>query len=407
MRLGFFSTEYFRKHPGMAESDRELCKEFARIGYHVRAVVEDRNVPQGKVRVDWDGPVRVWRYQVGRFHALSLRNYADKVLKSITGAPRLASLAGIYGRFLCENGDLDLLQVEAPFPEGTLAAIIARRVRKPLIVSSRGWSSTEFSWARRRAIQWTLRRATGVRPNAMNMAGLVVERFGVDPGRVRVIRTNLSREAYVPPGLDLQTFRQQSRAAVRARTGLSHRFLLVAAARFVPMKGLEHLVAALRILQNRDIPVGVVLCGNGILREQLKAQVTELDLTKHVVLEGSVPHVEMRTFLGASDLLVVPALLDWTPRAAVEAAIVGTPSVLTTAVGCASWMQEAGAGRVVPPADPEALADAITGWLEDPTGWADASRNAVAWAETFSVERVAQEMSQFHRDIVAGYRRDH
>ncbi len=181
----------------------------------------------------------------------------------------------------------------------------------------------------------------------------------------------------------------------------------MAAARFVPSKGLGHLLAALRILQNRDIPVGVVLCGNGILREQLTAQVAQLDLTKHVVFGGSVPHAEMRSFLGASDLFVIPALLDWTPRASVEAAIVGTPSVLTAAVGCASWMQEAGAGRVVPPADAEALADAITGWLGDATVWADASRKAVGWAETFAVERVAQEMSRFHRDIVAEYLRNH
>ncbi|HWU39549.1 MAG TPA: glycosyltransferase family 4 protein [Candidatus Acidoferrum sp.] len=391
----------------MAESDRELCKEFARIGYEVRAVVEDRSVPPGEVRVGWDGPVKVWRYQVGHFRPLSFRAYGDKALKAIFGAPRLASLEGLYRRFVCANADLDLLQVEAPFPEGTLAAIIARRALKPFIVSSRGWENTEFPLIRGRVIQWTLRRATGVRPNATNMAALVVDRFGVDPGRVRVIRTNLSREAYLPPGVSLDTFRQESRAVIRSRTGLSHRFLLVAAARFVPMKGLEHLVAALRILQNRDIPVGVVLCGNGILREQLREQVTELDLAKHVVFEGSVPHAEMRTFLGASDLLVIPALLDWTPRVAVEAAVVGTPSVLTTAVGCASWMQEAGAGRVVPPADPEALADAISGWLEDATEWAEASRNAVDWAETFRVERVAQEMSDFHRDIVAEYCRNH
>ena len=80
VKLGFFSTEYFRKHSGMAESDRELCKEFARIGYDVRAVVEDRRVPRGEVRVEWDGPVKVWRYQIGRFHPLSPRTYADKII---------------------------------------------------------------------------------------------------------------------------------------------------------------------------------------------------------------------------------------------------------------------------------------------------------------------------------------
>ncbi len=407
MKLGFFSTEYFRKRPGMAESDRELCHELARIGYDVRAVVEDRSLASGNVTIGRDGPVLLWRYQAPKFHALRPPTYADKLLKAIFGAPRVASLFGIYARFVRENPDLDLLQVEAPFPEGALVGMVATGARKPFIVSARGWESRALPWLRSGIIRWTLHHAAGVRPNALNMAQILIEQFGVDRERIRVIPTNLSREAYLPQGSDLKAIRATGRAATRERTKLPHRVLVAAASRFVPSKGLEHLLAALRILRNRDVSVGLVLCGDGILRERLRDRTAELGLTPDVAMTGSVPHAEIRTVLAGVDLLVVPALLDWTPRVAVEAAVVGTPCVLTSMVGCAEWASRAGAGRVVPPADPAALADAIQDWLEDPGGLAAAGQKAIAWAETFAVERVAAEMSRFHRDVVGAYRRSH
>jgi glycosyltransferase involved in cell wall biosynthesis len=159
------------------------------------------------------------------------------------------------------------------------------------------------------------------------------------------------------------------------------------------------------MLHDRDVPAGLLLCGDGILRERLHNRIVELGLTEDVAMVGSIPHTEIRAFLAGVDLLVVPALLDWTPRAAVEAAVVGTPCVLTSGVGCAPWMLEAGAGRVVPPADPEALADAIQGWLHDRSAWAVASRKATVWADTFAVERVAAEMNRFHREVVAAHQR--
>jgi teichuronic acid biosynthesis glycosyltransferase TuaC len=404
MKLGFFSTEYFRKHPGMAESDRELCQELARRGTDVRALVEDRRVPPGEVVIDRDGPVRVWRYQTPRFHPLLLRAYADKGLKAALGSPRLASLLSLYRRFVAANADLDLLQVEAPFPEGALVGLVARRERKPFIVSARGWESLDFPWLRGRAIRWTLRRATGVRPNALNMGRVIVERFGVDARRVRIIRTNLSREAYLPPGTDLTAFRAAGRALVRDRFGLAHRFLLAAAARFVPSKGLEHLLEAVRLMRERGAPVGLVLCGDGSLGGRLRERAVALGLQETVVFAGALPHAEMRAVFAGADLLVVPALLDWTPRAAVEAAVVGTPTVLTTGVGCAPWMLEAGAGRVVPPADARALADVIQDWLADGAVRKEAGRKAVIWAETFAVDQVAEEMARFHADVLAGSR---
>ena len=407
MKLGFFSTEYFRKRSGMAESDRELCHELARIGYDVRAVVEDRRLPPGEVTADHDGAVHLWRYQAPKFHVLRPRTYADKLLKAMLGDPRVASLLAIYGRFVRENQDLDLLQVEAPFPEGALVVLLAGRARKPVVVSVRGWETLRFPAARSRGIRWTLGRATGVRPNSPAMKALAVERFGVDPRRVRVVPTNLSRESCLPQGTDMAGYRRTSRDDLRRRSGLQHRFLVVTVSRLVPGKGIEDLVLAFRRLRDLGADAGLILCGDGVLRAKLQASIGELHLAKAVYFAGWIPHEETRAVLAGADMLVVPSRVDSAPRAAIEAAAVGTPSVLTSGVGCAAWMAEAGAGRVVPAAEPTRLAEVIREWLEDGAGLAAAGQKAVTWAETFAVERVAEELRRFHRDVVGAYRGSH
>jgi glycosyltransferase involved in cell wall biosynthesis len=159
----------------------------------------------------------------------------------------------------------------------------------------------------------------------------------------------------------------------------------------------------MRTLREQGTEVGLILCEDGILREGLKARVVELGQSKDVVFAGSVPHAEILSVLGGADLLEIPALLDWTPRVAVKAAAVGTPCVLTSAVGCVLWMAEAGAGRVVPPASPETLAETIGEWLSDHAGRAEAGRRAVAWADTFAVDRIAGEVWDFHRHVAATF----
>ena len=404
MRLGFFSTEYLRKRPGMAESDRELCHELARIGYDVRAVVEDRSVARGSVVVGNDGPVLLWRYQAPRFQVLRPRTYADKLVKTVLGSPRVASLLAIYGRFVRENPDVDLLQAEMPFPHGALVGMVARRNKKPFVVSARGWESLRMPWLRLRTIGWTLRRATGVRPNSPFMEKLAVENFGVDPGRVRVIPTNLSRESCLPSGTDVREYRRASRAMLRSQTGFTHTFLLATMSRLVPGKGIDDLVVALRQLKDLGVDAGLILCGDGVLRATLQTAVGELGLARDVHFAGWIPHGDTRSVLAAADLLLVPSLVDSAPRVAIEAAAVGTPSVLTSGVGCASWMAEAGIGRVVPAGAPARLAEAIRDFLADPASLANAGREAVAWAGGFTVERVAEKMSRFHREVVDAYR---
>ncbi len=112
--------------------------------------------------------------------------------------------------------------------------------------------------------------------------------------------------------------------------------------------------------------------------------------------EGAVDllgHVEsIADVMALADLVVLPSYREGTPRVLLEAAAMGKPIVATDVPGCREVVQDGYNGRLVPLQDPEALAAAITEFLENPQRGRDfgmSGRKMVA--ENFSVETVVQE----------------
>jgi glycosyltransferase involved in cell wall biosynthesis len=61
-------------------------------------------------------------------------------------------------------------------------------------------------------------------------------------------------------------------------------------------------------------------------------------------------------------VVVCPSRIETFSRATTEALALGRPVVVTETTGAAHWVQSTGAGSVVPPNDPAALARAIRDW---------------------------------------------
>jgi len=75
----------------------------------------------------------------------------------------------------------------------------------------------------------------------------------------------------------------------------------------------------------------------------------------------------------------------------------GLPAVVTAGGTMARVIAEADAGRVVPPADPRALAEAVLGLAGDPAARERAARGARTWAAGRSWSRVAAPLLEFAR----------
>ena len=67
----------------------------------------------------------------------------------------------------------------------------------------------------------------------------------------------------------------------------------------------------------------------------------------------------------AMDLVVLPTYREGFPNVPLEAAAMALPVVATNVPGCVDAVQDGVTGTLVPPRDPDALAEAIRGYLRD------------------------------------------
>jgi colanic acid/amylovoran biosynthesis glycosyltransferase len=176
-------------------------------------------------------------------------------------------------------------------------------------------------------------------------------------------------------GVDAAVFRPRSEAAVAGvadAAGGDGRFEILSIATLQPQKGHAVLVAAAGRLVERGIPVRVRMVGEGEERPALEAAIAAAGLTEHVQLLGRQPRDRVAALLGESDVVVQPSIVlpsgktEGIPVALMEALASAVPVVATSVSGVPELVEDGVTGRLVPPGDDLALADALADLHRDP-----------------------------------------
>ncbi len=135
-----------------------------------------------------------------------------------------------------------------------------------------------------------------------------------------------------------------------------------------PEKGIEYLIRAFANLQTTR-PAELVLVGGRdrypSYQRKLDNLVESLDLGDRVSFAGHAEYRDIPSFLQQADVFVLPTLSEGTPRTLVEARANCTPVVSTTVGGIPDSVTHGHDGLLVPPKNPDALAEAIDQLIED------------------------------------------
>ncbi|MBA2458059.1 MAG: glycosyltransferase family 4 protein, partial [Gemmatimonadales bacterium] len=173
-------------------------------------------------------------------------------------------------------------------------------------------------------------------------------------------------------------------------------------ARLTPVKGHPHLLAAAARLAGRGIAFELWLAGDGPEGEWLGRRIQELRLGDHVRMLGMVPHMKLlRLYSERSvDCVVLPSLdlgngvHEGISVALIEAMAHGVPAIGTRTGGLPELL-EGGAGILVPPADPDALASALERVLGSAALRAElASAGRRRIEEAFDVSSISRELAR-------------
>lgn len=216
--------------------------------------------------------------------------------------------------------------------------------------------------------------------------------------RSRQVHAGLGYEAdrmrVIPNGYDLSVFRPDPGlgADLRRELGLAADAPVIGfVARFDPLKDHRTLLHALALLRPRGLAPTCLLVGDGLAPEngplaEMIAATVPGDQIRLLGRRRDIPAV-----MNALDLHVMSSSSEAFPNVLAEAMACGTPCV-STDVGDAAAIVGA-TGRIVPPCDPAALAEAIAEMLaaRDSPDWprrCAAARTHVA--ENFSLARMVE-----------------
>lgn len=165
--------------------------------------------------------------------------------------------------------------------------------------------------------------------------------------------------------IDLREFDTAVISDVRGEFGIKKDAILVGnIAHMADHKGQIYLVRAAEIVRRKCPDVRFIIVGDGELRSHLESEAQKLGLNKELVFTGF--RRDVVDFLAAFDIFAFPSHLEGLGTSLLGAMAMRKPIVSTTAGGIPEVVENGVNGILVPPKDPESLADAITHLIERP-----------------------------------------
>ncbi len=203
-----------------------------------------------------------------------------------------------------------------------------------------------------------------------------------EPGKGRLVRLNMG--VTVPENIEPYSPITRLRIACPAN--------------FVQLKNQPVLIEAVRLLQAKGIPVSLLFPGYGPTRS------ASIKLCQDYHLEAQFPGVLPNKAIlemyrkREIDVVVLPSSVEGIPVCLLEAMAYGIP-VVATEVGGVPELLSGDCGLMVPPLQPQALADALMSLMNQPERTAQMVVNARRKVETkfnqsLIVKRLVELMSQ-------------
>ncbi len=128
-------------------------------------------------------------------------------------------------------------------------------------------------------------------------------------------------------------------------------------------KGIKDLLEATPLILNKYPEVRILIAGEGPLKEKLQLKSSKMGLEKRVYFLGYYDNLE--DFWASLDLFVLPSHTEGMGIVLLEALASKVPVVATSVGGIPEIITSGKHGLLVPPKNPQALAEGVIELLED------------------------------------------
>jgi len=176
-------------------------------------------------------------------------------------------------------------------------------------------------------------------------------------------------------------------------------YWIVSAGRLDAQKGFSTLITAAEIIIASNNSVVISIFGDGILKNELKKQITALGLNKQIKLEGY--YNKLNQVFAAADLFVLPSLFEGMPNVLLEAMSMKTPVIATNVDGVGDVIKHNINGLIIEPENPEELSIAVMKLINNKQLSEFLSQNGYnKVTDTFSIKVMCERYHQLYKQII-------
>ena len=307
----------------------------------------------------------------------------------MTIAPFSMALGAIacVRRLMRSGFEFDLLDAHYFYPDGVAAALVARWIGRPCVITGLGTDLHHIPqfMLPRMMIERAARSAEASIGVCRALIDVLAD-WGIPENKLHVMRN----------GIDLKRFEPVDQTLARRQLSLTGSPILLAVGRLIELKGHHIVIQALKHILVHYPRAMFVVVGQGPERERLQLLAAELGVSDHVYFAGAVSNSELKVWYGASDLMVLASSREGWANVLLESMACGTPVVATRTGGTPEVMQDPVAGLLVDERAPEPLANKILELLQNYP-----SRSAVRrYAEGFTWQATTDAQLQLFERIV-------
>ncbi len=273
---------------------------------------------------------------------------------------------------------------------------LGKRMGLPVFATFQG-GTAPLNWPERMLRRFAVRASAGLVIAPHREIERVRATYNGEPAKIARIFNPISLSMWSV------TNRDEERARGRAQLGIPTEARVVVCHGRIEMhrKGLDVLLEAWQLVTQArpDVPLCLLLVGTGSDAARLRARIEGMNLSNVVWVDRYVlDRSEMKRYLCAADVSVLPSRHEGFPVAPLEAMACGLPIVAADAPGVSDILEdgEASGGLVVPHEDAPALARALGRLLDDEPLRARLATCARARVEDdFSLEVVGRKWRAF------------
>lgn len=219
-----------------------------------------------------------------------------------------------------------------------------------------------------------------------------VLRLGADPNKVKVIYN----------GVDLARFRPQTDKKVQMRQKLGipkEAVVVLTVRRLVYKNGVDTLLDCAEIAIKKNPRIVFLVAGKGPDLENVGQQATQRKIATNFRLAGFVSDADLPGYYNLADLFVLPSKSgEGLPLVALEAMACGLP-VIATNVGGIGEVPIVKYGKLVPPNEPQQLAEAVLEFAKSEFG-SQKTELRTNIEERFSWETNIKQLLEIYEELI-------